>query len=255
MIFRGLSPAKINLTLDVFPKKNSEKFHRISTIFHKIAIFDKIEITENPRLEISGFNFPAEKNLIFSAFFLAQKFFKKKLPRVKILVKKKIPIGGGMAGGSSNFATFLKIFFQFLGEKIPQKLIEKSADFGKDIPFFFAEKNCAAAENFGEKIRPTNFNFSGQKIWIFRPQWSNPTKFFFQNLQNFGTNFSKNFLKNPAKKNCGNAFDEFFAQKNYAEILQKIPREKVHFSGTGACFFSTEKLKIPHCQIFETEFL
>ena len=159
-----ISPAKINLTLDVFPKDKEDKFHKIRTIYHKISLFDEIEIQEAPFFQIEGQDLMLDKNLIYKAFELIHHYYpKEKLPSVKIKVNKNIPMQGGLAGGSSNFATFIKTYITLfeLGE-LPKTLITSSADYGKDIPFFFYDVSCALGENFGDRITPLDFNFSGK---------------------------------------------------------------------------------------------
>ncbi len=240
------SPAKINLSLDVFPKKPGDNFHEIKTIFHKIDLADEIEITQSPTFTIEGFDFPSEENLIYKAFQLIQSFFPdQKISPVKVKVKKNIPIQGGLGGGSSNFANFIQEYFQLfeLGN-IPIKLIEKSAEYGKDIPFFFCDANCALGENFGEKTTPLSFSFSGTPLWIYQPDHPHSTAEMYTKLTNFNTNFTEKFLANPKLKNCGNAFDEFL-------------ENKVGFTmcGSGACFFSLEKKKLENCRIWEEELL
>jgi len=258
-----LSPAKINLTLDILSYCEIENFHKIKTIFHKINLCDEIEICESNNFEINCNEKIAMKdNLVYKAFFLIQSFYKKKLPKVSVNINKKIPIQGGLGGGSSNFANFVKIYFKLfdLGE-IPKKLIIESGKFGKDIPFFFEESKCALGVNFGEKITPLNFNFSGKKIFIYQPDFKNSTKIFFEKINKYIPEvynqsknildkknllnkkiegvFTKNFIINPELKNCKNVFDIFLKKKDeYQKILSKYDKKNFHITGTGSCFFS-----------------
>ncbi len=236
------SPGKINLTLDVFPKKPEDAFHEIKTIFYKIDLADEIEITESPTFTIEGFDFPIKENLIYQAFELIKSSSTdQKLPAVKVNVKKQIPIQGGLGGGSSNFVAFVQGYFQLfdLGN-IPAELVKKSAEYGKDIPFFFCDSVCALGEGFGEQITLLPFSFSGTSLWIYQPDHPHSTAEMYAKLTNFNTNFTDQFMAAPRLKNCGNAFDEFLSEK------------EVTLCGSGSCFFSFEDRDFKGIKKWET---
>ncbi len=251
----AFSPAKINLTLDVIPRQNNETFHKIHTIFHKISLTDEIEIMEAPFFSIEGFKIPIQENLIYQGFELIHTFFpKEKLPSVKVKIKKNIPTGGGLGGGSSNFATFIKLYLEYfeLGET-PQRLLENSGNYGKDIPFFLTKSNCALGENFGEVITPLNFNFKNKKILLYQPDFKNATTKMYTHLTNYGTNFTEKFIQKPDLKNCGNAFDEFFMNEQYQAISKNF--NGYTMTGSGSCFFSFEPKEIKGCESIELELI
>lgn len=232
------SPAKINLTLDVSPKSKDEKFHHIKTIYHKIALYDEMEIEEAPFFHIEGVDLMIEENLIYKAFELIHAYYpKEKLPSVKIKIKKNIPMQGGLAGGSSNFATFIKTYTTLfdLGP-LPKSLITTSADYGKDIPFFLHETNCALGERYGDHITPLSFHFSGKILHLFIPSFGCQTGQMYNDLQNYNTDYTEQFLENPSLDKCGNAFDEFLSNPPYTEFLEQP--EKFHLAGSGSSFFS-----------------
>lgn len=253
---KAFSPAKINLTLDVFSKLKNSDFHPIQTILHKIDLGDAMEIWENKTFEIEGeFSCPIKKNLIYQAFKLVQKYYSNALP-VNVKIKKNIPEKGGLGGGSSNFASFIKLYFQYFNlGTIPQEIIEESAQYGKDIPFFFCEKSCALGGNFGEKITPLDFNFSGKKIFIYQPIFGNDTVEMYQTITNVNTNFTKQFINHPVLENCGNSFDQFLQNFLYQKILKNFDIQNFSLSGSGSCFFSFESFELPECQKTETKFL
>lgn len=253
---KTISPAKINLTLDVFSKPQKADFHPIKTIFHKVAFGDEMEISENKSFEIEGsFSCPLEQNLIFKAYNFVQNNCSINYP-VKVKIKKNIPEKGGLGGGSSNFATFIKLYFQYFSlGKIPQKIIDKSAQYGKDIPFFFCKNQCALGENFGEKITPLDFNFSGKSLFIYQPFFGNDTKKMYQEITQINTDFTKNFINHSVFENCGNGFDQFFQNNHYQEILKNFDLKHFTLSGSGSCFFSLKKFDVQNCQIIKTKFL
>jgi len=252
------SPAKINLTLDIFSKKKEDLYHPLRTILHKISLADEITIEENYQFEIIGdFNFPTEQNLIFKAFRLIKKFFPES-PNVKVIIKKRIPEQAGLGGGSSNFAYFIQLYFKLfeLGN-VPPKIITESGNFGKDIPFFFEQKNCAIGLNLGENIQPVKFadNFAEQTIYLYQPPFGNSTAEAFAQIKQLGTNFTQHFLQSPKLTNCGNSFNQLFKTAKYASILENIDLTKINMTGSGSCFYSFEKINIPSCKIIKTKLL
>lgn len=157
-IFKLKAPAKINLTLEVL-RKLPNGFHEIRSVFLKLPnIHDEILVTFFPKktgvtLKSRNKKIPLdEKNICFK---VAKKFFETtgKSVGISISIKKNIPIGSGLGGGSSDGAVILKILNQYFNFPLSQKkIIEIASEVGKDIPFFFAGKNTALIEGAGEKI-------------------------------------------------------------------------------------------------------
>jgi 4-diphosphocytidyl-2-C-methyl-D-erythritol kinase len=149
---KGLSPAKINLFLEICDKY-PDGYHSIKTIFQTIDLFDEIKIsvsenntnnTNNTKLNILNNELhmlPVKhENLIYkitSLFFNEEPFCSlNKRFDININLNKKIPIASGLAGGSSNAAITLlmlnKIFNNIFSEN---KLLELAQNIGSDVPF------------------------------------------------------------------------------------------------------------------------
>jgi len=151
------SHAKINLTLEVI-KKTPSGFHKIRTVMTKLPnlkdrlVFHFKKNTYQISIKANNPMVPCDnKNLCYKA---AEIFFATtgKKTGVEICLYKKIPIGAGLGGGSSNAATtFLALNEYFKKPLSLKKLEEIASKIGKDIPFFLGEKNTALMENFGEK--------------------------------------------------------------------------------------------------------
>lgn len=150
-----ISPAKLNLFLQVL-RKREDGYHEIYTLFQKITLYDDLEI----ELTNSGFSLrfdsetqiPVENNLIFKAW---TSFSEKFSPPfgVRVYLKKRIPIGAGLGGGSSNAGTFLRVLGEFLG--IDQaSLIEIGSKLGADVPFFIQDFSTAIGRGKGELLTP-----------------------------------------------------------------------------------------------------
>ena len=245
----ALSPAKVNLTLDVKTKVIGADFHELETIYHLLDWGDQITIQKSDKFELEGnFDCPLENNLIYKAWELMENH-----EAVKVTVKKHIPTGAGLGGGSSNAASFIIGYFELfdLGP-IPPALVQKLGALGKDIPFFISQAECALGTNFGEEITPLNFNFSGQPIYIYLPNFKHPTAQAFGALSRLDTSHTTQLLQTKDLKVCGNGFDEFFEHKNYSKILKPTHLSQIYMSGSGSAFFSFEPLNIPHCEVIKT---
>ncbi len=136
------SLAKINLDLRVL-HKNPDGFHELRTVFQTISLADEIGVEFEPsrRREISiddAANIP--DNLIGRAAHAVLDELKDELKmsaRVHFRLEKKIPMGGGLGGGSSNAAAVLLALPVLAGRYIPMDRLSRLAhELGSDVPFF-----------------------------------------------------------------------------------------------------------------------
>jgi 4-diphosphocytidyl-2-C-methyl-D-erythritol kinase len=131
------SLAKINLDLRVLNRRE-DGFHDLRTIFQTVSLGDTIEIECRPgpiKIEINS-NFNISPNIIEKAAdsVLAATG---KTARVGFVLKKRIPLGGGLGGGSSNAAAVLLALPVLLRKPLGmEKLMELAASLGSDVPFF-----------------------------------------------------------------------------------------------------------------------
>ncbi|MGD0301101.1 MAG: 4-(cytidine 5'-diphospho)-2-C-methyl-D-erythritol kinase [Bryobacteraceae bacterium] len=134
---RVCSLAKINLDLRVLNKR-PDGFHELRTIFQTVSLADTIEIEYRPgrtRIEIKS-NINISDNIIEKAAdsVLA---VTGKAARIGFVLKKRIPLGGGLGGGSSNAAAVLLALPVLLKKPLGmEKLMELAASLGSDVPFF-----------------------------------------------------------------------------------------------------------------------
>jgi 4-diphosphocytidyl-2-C-methyl-D-erythritol kinase len=150
------SPAKVNLRLEIL-KKREDGYHELKTILQKISLHDSLYFslkqgrgisitTDHPGLPVG------KSNLIYRA---VQSVLEKSDYRggVHIKIEKRIPLGAGLGGGSSNAATTLKALNQLLKTELPKRnLMSMGLKIGADIPFFFSEGN-AIASGIGERLK------------------------------------------------------------------------------------------------------
>lgn len=131
------SLAKINLDLRVLQKR-ADGFHELRTIFQTISVADTIEIdyvSGRTKIELtSSVDIPG--NLILKACDLVLRATKSK-GQLRIRLTKRIPMGSGLGGGSSNAAAVLLALPALLKKVLPlEKLLELGAELGSDVPFF-----------------------------------------------------------------------------------------------------------------------
>ena len=131
------SLAKINLDLRVLGRRK-DGFHELRTIFQTISLADTIDVEfERGRTKIelkSNLNIPG--NIVLKAVDMVMKAAQS-AGRLRISLTKRIPLGGGLGGGSSNAASVLLALPVLLGKRVPfEKLTELAAELGSDVPFF-----------------------------------------------------------------------------------------------------------------------
>jgi 4-diphosphocytidyl-2-C-methyl-D-erythritol kinase len=150
------SPAKINLRLEIL-RKREDGYHELKTIFQKISLHDTLHffLKKGKGISITTDHrgLPVGKtNLIYRA---AQSILKRSNYRggVTVEIEKRIPLGAGLGGGSSNAATTLKGLNQLLEMNLSRKeLMELGLEIGADVPFFFL-KGAALGSGIGERLK------------------------------------------------------------------------------------------------------
>ncbi len=149
--------AKVNLFLKVLNKR-PDNYHNLNTLFERINLFDKITLIARRdnliKISCNNPNVPLdETNLCFKAAkLLRDKFGKTRGLNIKIT--KRIPVGAGLGGGSSNAASVLIALNRLWKLNLSkEKLAEFGAKLGSDVPFFIYDTPFAEGKLRGEKIR------------------------------------------------------------------------------------------------------
>ncbi len=132
--------AKINWALKILGKR-SDGYQQISTIYQTIDLSEEIvlETTSDPaiQLEVQGRTVASgEDNLLYQTADLLRKTVGSQAG-IRIKTEKKIPVGAGMGGGSSNAALALLALNQLWDCGMDEKeLVDLAAQLGSDVPFF-----------------------------------------------------------------------------------------------------------------------
>ncbi len=164
------APAKINLALAVAPPR-SDGYHPISSWFAPISICDELTIDRLPEqspgehiitwaphaLRPSPIDWPIEKDLAVRAHRLLEEEAHRPLP-IRLSLAKRIPVGAGLGGGSSDAAAALLAIRELFQLPISDdRLRELGLRLGADVPFFLPPDAAqpAIVEGVGERIQRT----------------------------------------------------------------------------------------------------
>jgi len=174
-VIESHAPAKINLTLRVLGRR-PDGFHDIETLIVPLTLSDRLTIEAAPDWAFScdDSTLPIDEgNLVVRAarLFFAETGVK---PAARIHLEKSIPHGAGLAGGSSDAATSLRLLDQFFGTDLSnEKLLAMAAQLGSDVPVFI-NGGSAWCRGRGEIIEPTPFPVR-LPILLLKPPFGVPT--------------------------------------------------------------------------------
>ena len=170
------SPAKINLHLEIIGKRE-DGYHELAMIMQNIDLSDYIEFENNQIGEIKLKSDSKdlsldEDNLIIKAANYIKDLSKNKELGANIFLKKNIPIGAGLAGGSSNAAATLVGLNKLWDLDLDYETIFLlSAKLGSDVPFFI-EGGCQFCFGRGEILEKYSSNFDFGVILLKNPNIS-----------------------------------------------------------------------------------
>jgi len=139
------SYAKINLTLDILGRR-PDGYHEIDTVFQQIDLFDEIEIAPADEKTITVTctdpSIPPADNICLNAAHLMIDHFDLR-QGVRISIKKQIPVGAGLSGGSSNAAAVIRGMVHCFGlTPGMDELEEIGAALGMDVCFHLRGGTC-----------------------------------------------------------------------------------------------------------------
>ena len=184
---RALAPAKINLFLKVL-RRRPDGFHEIETFVSPISLCDQIKIDKNKRGQGISFRCDdpsvprGDENLAVraaNAFFTATQM----KPAVSIVLKKKIPHGAGLGGGSSDAAAVLLALNRLFATKLSrEKLAKLGSTIGSDVPFFIFE-SAAVCTGRGEIVKPKKLT-ERLAILLVKPDFAVSTPCAYKRWQN-----------------------------------------------------------------------
>ncbi|MCL7944361.1 4-(cytidine 5'-diphospho)-2-C-methyl-D-erythritol kinase [Marinobacter sp. ATCH36] len=153
------SPAKLNLFLHILGRR-PDGYHELQTLFQFLDYGDTITLTSRTDnrivLEQSVPGVPDEENLVVRAARQLAATANNDVAGVSIAIEKRLPMGGGLGGGSSNAATTLLGLNHLWGlERSLDELAELGLALGADVPVF-VRGHAAWGEGVGEQLTDAN---------------------------------------------------------------------------------------------------
>lgn len=160
------SPAKVNLFLHIKGRR-PDGYHNLETLFHRISLADTLVL----RKAASGITIKANtkdlptdsRNLIWKAHRALEKRVGRSLG-VHVRLTKRIPVGGGLGGGSSNAASLLLGMNRLYSLKLSNRVLRQiGATLGADVSFFVSGHRQALGSGVGERLRVVPIQ---RKLWF-----------------------------------------------------------------------------------------
>lgn len=150
------APAKINLLLRIIGQR-ADGYHNLQTVFQFLDYGDDLtfECLAAPDIHCTGdlSELPMAQNLIYKAAQLLQQTYIVN-QGVKIHLTKRLPLGGGVGGGSSDAATTLMALNHLWSLQLStEQLMSLALQLGADVPIFIYG-HAAWAEGIGEQLSP-----------------------------------------------------------------------------------------------------
>jgi 4-diphosphocytidyl-2-C-methyl-D-erythritol kinase len=179
------APAKINLSLKILGRRN-DGFHELDTLIAPISLYDGLRIDKGRhgiKFRCDDPSVPqSDDNLAVRA---AKAFFEttKIEPAISIELKKKIPHGAGLGGGSSDAASVLLALNELFQAKLSRAALTEMAEpIGSDVPFFLFQ-SAALCKGHGEMVSPVKLKrqFS---ILLLKPTFAVSTGWAYSRWQN-----------------------------------------------------------------------
>jgi 4-diphosphocytidyl-2-C-methyl-D-erythritol kinase len=133
------TPAKVNLCLRVGPLRR-DGYHRVTTLVQAIDLYDELELSEADEIAVECFDDTLVRHALEA---LGE--------RRRVRLGKRIPVAGGLGGGSSDAAAVLRA----VGSgRSPDELHAIARTIGTDVPFFLSGAEAALASGRGDRIQP-----------------------------------------------------------------------------------------------------
>ena len=238
---RWSAPAKLNLMLHVVGRR-PDGYHELQTVFQLVDLRDSIDIAVREDGVISRPNgppgVPERDDLVVRAARALKEASGTPLG-ADISVLKRIPMGGGLGGGSSDAATTLVALNEMWRSGLSStELAAIGGKLGADVPVF-VHGHSAWAEGAGEKLTPVSL---GGDSWylIVNPGVSVPTAAVFQAAEltrNSAPTTMRGFLETGGRNDCEAVVRARFPA--VGEALDWLARHAPsRLTGTGACVFA-----------------
>ncbi len=258
------APAKVNLVLEVLGKDND--YHRICSIVQSIDLCDVLnfELDKEIRFECDEPRLKSD-NLVTRAANLLKESTGCDLG-ARMELRKRIPWGAGLGGGSSDAAAALLALNELWGLRLSlANLIRLAFELGSDVPFF-VHKGTALVEGKGERVRPQPLLPSTSFVLLVPPlpKVTGKTKQMYGRLRvadfTGGESIEAALLslrqgKRPDPGVMFNVFENvafgfFPGLDRYRRMLEEAGAPRAHLAGSGPCLFASFSVKEEAAELF-----
>ena len=244
------APAKVNLALAVGPAR-ADGMHPIASRMINVTLYDDLDVIELPHGSPSRFgtiwhddaprtsdiDWAFDRDLLVAAHRVLENATNQPLP-IQATLRKRIPIGGGLGGGSSDAAAMLHALNALFNLNIKMdQLSELGAEIGADVPFLL-KGGHAFVEGIGEQISPIECSEDLHLVLIFPATSCSTSEIFtaFDEQPTAPLDFQR------ARSECFNdlantVFQAFPALKQDADAIEALAEKPVHLSGSGSTLF------------------
>jgi 4-diphosphocytidyl-2-C-methyl-D-erythritol kinase len=237
---RWPAPAKLNLFLHVTGRR-ADGYHELQTLFQLVDLCDSIAITlrEDGRIErpVGPAGVALEADLAVRAAHVLKQTTGSRLGAT-LKVHKRIPLGGGLGGGSSDAATVLLALNDLWGARLPlPELASLGLPLGADVPVF-VQGSSGWGEGVGERLTPVTL--PAKWYVIVHPGVGVSTREVFQSpelTRNSPLITIRDFLDSGGRNDCEGIVRALAPE--VAEALDWLARlAPAHLTGTGSCVFA-----------------
>lgn len=237
-----LSPAKLNLFLHITGRR-VDGYHNLQTLFQLLDYGDTISFSSHNerhcQLNTTIAGVTHDENLIIKAARALQKATDCSLG-ANISIEKKLPMGGGLGGGSSNAATTLVALNYLWQTKLSaDELANIGVNLGADVPVFVYAQT-AWAEGIGEQLTPVTLD--EQWFIVIKPNCHVCTASIFSHEQltrDTDAITVAAFLDQGGRNDCESVVSTLYPE--VAEALDWLRQfnQSAALTGTGACVFAS----------------
>ena len=234
------APAKLNLMLRIVGRR-ADGYHELQTVFQFLELQDRLHFTplvgQEIQLEASLDEVPEEENLVIRASRLLQRETGCK-QGARIRLEKRLPMGGGLGGGSSDAATTLIALNHLWGTGLSRRQLARlGLSLGADVPIFI-HGHSAWAEGVGEQLTDLDLPEIWYLVVIPACHVSTAEIFTAANLTRNSPRIRiRDFLHGERGNDCLPVVRE--RHPEVASALDWLEdHAPAHLTGTGACVFA-----------------
>ena len=256
--------AKINIGLNVV-KRRSDGYHDLETVFYAVPLCDALEIIESEEMQTDfgdcDLLCTPEDNLVWKAYDLLNKRVSKPLPPLEIILRKQIPSGAGLGGGSSDASTALLMLREMYSLPFDDDVLRVlSRQLGADCPFFI-DPTPHFAEGIGDVLSPIDLDLSGIHLYLVLSDIHVSTKEAYAGVKPRPARYDlRTVLKAPLetwKETVTNDFETgvFRLHPHLGEIKRRLYDKGAVYasmSGSGSALYSLSRKDLDLSELSET---